>query len=71
MRKHNYVVGYEGKGQCVYGKREDDDNRYNWIDLMTLKQAQKLSKKIIYKYDDGKIEKSVIYKLVKVKMEDL
>ena len=21
-RKHNYVVGYEGEGQCVYGRHE-------------------------------------------------
>ena len=65
MRKHNYVVGYEGEGQCVYGK--EVEVKYNWIDLLTLWQAQKLAKKIVSQ-NGKKINKSVIYKLVEVKM---
>ena len=61
MRKHNYVVGYEGERQCVY------DDGYSYVNLLTLKQAQKLAKKIVTKYPDGKIDKSVVYKLVRVK----
>lgn len=68
MRKHNYVVGYEGEGQCAYGKKVDF--KYDFIDLLTLKQAQKLTKKIVCLHRDGrKIRKSVIYKLVEVKEE--
>ena len=63
MRKHNYVVGYEGEGQCIYGK---DDNTYNYIDLLTLWQAQKLAKRVVCQ-QGKKINKSIVYKLVEVK----
>lgn len=63
MRKHNYVVGYEGDGQCVYGV--DDGNCQQWINPVTLYQAKKMSKKIITP-QIRKPVKSVVYKLVKV-----
>lgn len=66
MRRHNYVVGYGGEGQVAYGKRLKDRN--DFIDLLTLKQAQKLKKKIVCLCQNGeKINKSIIYKLVEVK----
>ena len=65
MRKHNYVVGYRGEGQCVYGKIEFDDG-YSFIELLTLKQARKLSKTTV-SVMGKKINKSVVYKLVEVK----
>jgi len=57
MRKHNYVVGYEGEGQCVYGFE-----KLEYINLLTLFQARKLAKKTVCGCD-----KSVVYKLVEVK----
>ena len=63
MRKHNYVVGYEGEGQCVYGSNES----YHSIDLKTLIQARKLSKNMHWTDKKGKRHNSVIYKLVRVK----
>lgn len=65
MRKHNYVVGYTGEGQCAYGKRGLDEG-CGWVNLMTLNQAQTLSKEIV-SLDGKKISKSVVYKLVEVK----
>ena len=68
MRKHNYVVGYEGENQCVYGEERRKLHKQNEgiATPMTLKQAQKLSRKIISPGDNNKIIKSVVYKLVKV-----
>lgn len=68
MRNHNYVVGYMGENQCVYGKERKGFHRFDWVDLLTLKQAQKLAKKIICE-DGEKINKSVVYKLVEIKSE--
>lgn len=65
MRKHNYVVGYEGDGQCVYGKPEEDGSS-NYITPLTLIQAKMLAKKIVDKRCKI-IDKSVVYKLVRVK----
>lgn len=39
MRKHNYVVGFLGDRQCVYGKFDKDER--SWVDLLTLSQAKK------------------------------
>jgi hypothetical protein len=44
MRKRNYVVGFTGKGQVVYGKKisnEVYDRKNSYIDLLTYKEAQK------------------------------
>lgn len=65
MRKRNYVVGYTGEGQCAYGKRGIVDG-CGWVNLLTLKQAQTLSKEIV-SLGGKKITKSVVYKLVEVK----
>lgn len=59
VRKHNYLVGYEGEGQCVYGKD-------GYVELMTLFQAKNMAKKTISPWY-RKTFKSVVYKLVKVK----
>lgn len=60
MRKHNYVVGYIGEGQVVYGKDESELARY--VTLLTLSQARKSVKRL-----KSPNVKSVVYKLVKVK----
>lgn len=68
MRKHNYVVGFRGENRSAYGKRVTYGKKasgiYNSIDLLTLKQAQQLTKKIV---SIGSKSKSVVYKLVEVK----
>ena len=33
MRRKNYVVGYKGEGQCIYGKQ---GSYPEFVDLMTL-----------------------------------
>ena len=38
-RKHNYVVGFEGDGECVYGQSESDEKPM-WVDLLTLSWAR-------------------------------
>ena len=65
MRKHNYLVGYQGEGQCVYGKEEEGRG---FVDPLTLLQAKRLVKKIVTLTRRGKI-KSVVYKLVEIKNE--
>jgi len=57
MRKHNYLVGYEGEGQVIYDKKDS-------LELLTLNEAKRLRKKITT--PNNPIIKSVIYKLVKV-----
>jgi len=64
MRKHNYVVGYEGVNQCVYGK--DDCREQCWVNPLTLKQAQKMAKEL-ETIDGKKIYKGKVFKLVEVK----
>ena len=59
MRKHNYLIGYEGEGQCVYGK----DNGF--CDLMTLFQAKQMSK-VTFTPSGRKRNETVVYKLIKV-----
>lgn len=66
MRKNNFVVGYEGENQCVYGKKLLKSGE-GIADPMTLSQARKLAKKITSPGHNGKSIKSVVYKLVKVK----
>lgn len=65
MRKHNYVVGFRGEGQCIYGGKTRSTEEYtDYVNLLTLFQArQKLRKFPIIK--DLKI-----YKLVEVKNVD-
>lgn len=64
MRKHNYLIGYRGEEQCVYGN--DDSGIFDWTNPLTLSQAKKLSKKT-YTMEKGKKIKSTVYKLVEVK----
>ena len=45
-RKHNYVIGYPGAGQCVYGKHDDDGHYHSWVDLLTPHQAKAVQKKM-------------------------
>lgn len=60
MRKHNYVVGYEEEGKSVCGKNGTS------IRPLTLIQAKKLSRQIVWRWNGVVVRKSVIYKLVKV-----
>ena len=65
MRKHNYVIGYEGERQCIYGK--DKDNKSEFCDPMTLFQAKQSVKKTFCFFNNGYLRKTCVYKLVKVK----
>lgn len=65
-RKHNYLVGYEGEGQCIYGLSFEEGGSYNFTDLMTLPKAKREAKKFSIQNGQKKI-KAVVYKLVKVK----
>ena len=68
MRKHNYLVGYKGESQCVYGyvKKVYGDREREWVTPMTLTEAKKI-RKYITTPTRGRTIKSVIYKLVEVK----
>ncbi len=63
MRKHNYLVGYRGEGQCVYGRAETDSDWNDSVDLLTLFQAKQRRKKLLGR--GGKIYKLVELKEVK------
>ena len=62
MRKHNYLVGYKGEGNIVYGSERQD---YRFTNPMTFSHAKRLSKKI-FCFKRKKKVSSVIYKLVEV-----
>jgi len=62
MRKHNYVVGFNGDGQVGYGKEN------TWAELLTFKEAQKAVKKLL-KPNYARC-KRIIYKLVSVETID-
>ncbi len=57
MRNHNYIIGFSGERQCVYGK--DKDNQADYISPMTILQAIRALKSLT---GDNK----TIYKLVEV-----
>jgi len=61
MRKDNYLVGFRGKGQCVYGKEKLKTLGYvaSYTQPMTISLAIKQLKML----SPGK---KAIYKLVKV-----
>ena len=64
MRKYNYVIGYKGEGQCIYGK---DKNKLSmFCDPMTLFQAKQSAKRTFTLTSRGKT-KTFVYKLIKVK----
>ena len=63
MRKHNYLVGYRGENQCVYG---DQKLPCEFTTPMTLTEAEKLSREVNCR-EGKKIIRSVVYKLVEVK----
>lgn len=64
MRKHNYVVAFEGEGQCVYGKDIFDKqfgcNVASFTKPMTIYQAIRQLRTLSAQ------GKKVIYKLVEV-----
>lgn len=60
MRKHNYVVGYKGDGNIVYGK-DCSSGKSKWAEPLTLFQAKNMAKRLVA----GKT-KSLVYKLVEV-----
>lgn len=66
MRERNYVIGYEGNGQCAYGNGSFDSRK--WVDLFTLKEAKKEAKKLVTQTGNKTI-RGVVYKLVKVRGE--
>ena len=49
-RKQNYVVGFGGVGQCVYGKDEKDERYTNkvasYIQPMTRREAEVAAKQL-------------------------
>jgi len=65
MRKHNYVVGYEGEGDCVFGMYVNSG--YDSIELLSLSEAKRKAKSIYYTNEKGKRYTAVVYKLVRVK----
>lgn len=64
MRKHNYVVGFEGETQCVYGK--DSAGKASYTYPLTIFQAKSRVKKL-FKLTRVK---RCIYKLVLVESID-
>ena len=62
MRKHNYVVGFIGENQCVYGKDIHDDRLKDdiasYVAPLTIHQAIRQLKTLT--------GRKAIYKLVKV-----
>ncbi len=67
--KRNYVVGYLGEGQCIYGKENYEYTFHNktepvvvnpktWIDKLTLLEAKRL-KKDTDKLWDNKNKKTI------------
>ncbi len=65
MRKHNYVCGYPGENQVIYG----NDNGHtltgkNWTHPMTLFQAKQYVKKINKRINQG----MVVFKIVEIKL---
>lgn len=64
MRKHNFLIGYEGENQCAYGK--EVARKLTYAEPMTLWQAKKLAKKTFCINNNRKV-KTVVYKLVRVK----
>ena len=63
-RKHNYVVGFNGEGQCAYGK----DTPHESIDLMSIFQAKRAVKKLFK--STRAHPKRTIFKLVPVETID-
>ena len=61
-RKHNYVVGFEGNNQCIYGRGAGENN----LDPMTLFQA----KRQVRTLGQSRGVKRTIYKLVPVECID-
>lgn len=59
MRKDNYVVGFEGQYQCIYGKDENTSSK--WVQPLTLIQAKKQVRELC-----TSTSRRCIYKLVKV-----
>jgi len=60
VRKHNYVVGYKGENQCVYGRGDE------WTDLLTFAEANKRAKELKTGYGK-RIYRGKVFKLVEVK----
>jgi hypothetical protein len=65
-RKHNYVVGFVGEKQVVYGKDRKTELHLNpgsfqWAEPMTLLQARRALKSLV-----GSGSKVAIYKLIPV-----
>ena len=56
--KHQYLVGYHGESQCVYGK--DYENHPDYVDRLTLFQANRKLKQFNAK------DQPKIYKLVPI-----
>jgi hypothetical protein len=46
-RKHRYLVGFVGDGNCVYDMREHDIKGRNWVKPLTLNQAKRALTKLV------------------------
>lgn len=67
-RKHNYVCGYLGDSQCIYGKEfEGKFTNKNWIDPITLFEAKQYAKKLNKMFNLSGNEAMKVFKLVEVK----
>ena len=43
LNKKEYLIGWSGQGQCLYGKEED--NKYEYVDPLTIVQAKRMAKR--------------------------
>ncbi len=60
-RKHNYVVGFSGEENCVYGS-DDANEKYCFINPMTRLEAEKQAKTL----ENSLPAKRYVFKLVPV-----
>lgn len=67
-RKHNYIVGYLGENQCIYGNAGALKNK-DWIDPMTLFQAKQYVKKINKKWSLKGKDAMKVFKLIELPYE--
>ena len=61
MRRHNYIVGYRGERQCIYGRGGGMSSQHAYIDPFTLTEAKKFLKTLSLPH------RAKVYKLVEVK----
>ena len=71
-RRDEFVVGYVGAKQCVYG-RNDSEGRGRWTDPLTARQALHGIRKLVSYEDDAgtRLSPTTIYRLVPVSVAEV